>query len=98
MISDKSRPDTEATLGHSADTATVKIDRANQGRTLGCRPTELAACVGTSAPSASDHATALRASGLVPTVRHRRGVNNSLIALGRSLLNGNLNAHRPRPA
>jgi DNA-binding transcriptional ArsR family regulator len=36
---------------------------------------ELAACVGTSAPSASEHATALRASGLVQTVRRGRGVN-----------------------
>jgi DNA-binding MarR family transcriptional regulator len=87
MISDKSRPDTGATLGHTADTATVKIDRANPGLT------ELAACVGTSAPSASEHATALRASGLVQTVRRGRGVNHSLTPLGRSLLNGNLNAH-----
>jgi DNA-binding transcriptional ArsR family regulator len=54
---------------------------------------ELAACVGTSAPSASEHATALRASGLVKTVRRGRGVNHSLTPLGRSLLNGNLNAH-----
>jgi DNA-binding transcriptional ArsR family regulator len=54
---------------------------------------ELAACVGTSAPSASEHATALRASGLVQTVRRGRGVNHSLTPLGRSLLNGNLNAH-----
>jgi DNA-binding transcriptional ArsR family regulator len=55
--------------------------------------TELAACVGTSAPSASEHATALRASGLVQTVRRGRGVNHSLTPLGRSLLNGNHNAH-----
>lgn len=55
--------------------------------------TELAACVGTSAPSASEHATALRASGLVQTVRRGRGVHHSLTPLGRSLLNGNLNAH-----
>ena len=54
---------------------------------------ELAACVGTSAPSASEHATALRASGLVQTVRRGRGVNHSLTPLGRSLLNGDLNAH-----
>jgi DNA-binding transcriptional ArsR family regulator len=54
---------------------------------------ELAACVGTSAPSASEHATALRAAGLVHTVRRGRGVNHSLTPLGRSLLNGNLNAH-----
>jgi DNA-binding transcriptional ArsR family regulator len=55
--------------------------------------TELAACVGTSAPSASEHATALRTSGLVQTVRRGRGVHHSLTPLGRSLLNGNLNAH-----
>jgi DNA-binding transcriptional ArsR family regulator len=54
---------------------------------------ELAACVGTSAPSASEHAAALRASGLVQTVRRGRGVTHSLTPLGRSLLNGNLNAH-----
>jgi DNA-binding transcriptional ArsR family regulator len=54
--------------------------------------TELAACVGTSAPSASEHATALRASGLVQTVRRGRGVNHSLTPLGRSLLNGNPDA------
>jgi DNA-binding transcriptional ArsR family regulator len=54
---------------------------------------ELAACVGTSAPSASEHATALRAAGLVHTVRRGRGVNHSLTPLGRSLLNANLNAH-----
>jgi DNA-binding transcriptional ArsR family regulator len=54
---------------------------------------ELAACAGTSAPSASEHAAALRASGLVQTVRRGRGVNHSLTPLGRSLLNGNLNAH-----
>ena len=59
---------------------------------------ELAACVGTSAPSASEHTTALRASGLVQTVRRGRGVNHSLTPLGRSLLNGNLNARlRPGP-
>jgi DNA-binding transcriptional ArsR family regulator len=54
---------------------------------------ELAAWAGTSAPSASEHAAALRASGLVQTVRRGRGVNHSLTPLGRSLLNGNLNAH-----
>jgi hypothetical protein len=42
---------------------------------------------------APEHATALRASGLVQTVRRGRGVNHSLTPLGRSLLNGNLNAH-----
>ena len=54
---------------------------------------ELAARVGTSAPSASEHATALRDSGLVQTVRLGRAVNHSLTPLGRSLLNGNFNAH-----
>jgi DNA-binding transcriptional ArsR family regulator len=54
---------------------------------------ELATCAGTSAPSASEHAAALRASGLVQTVRRGRGVSHSLTPLGRSLLNGNLNDH-----
>ncbi len=67
--------------------------RAAVLRALG-RPrstSELAACVGTSAPSASEHATALRAAGLVHTVRRGRGVVHSLTPLGRSLLNGNSN-------
>jgi DNA-binding transcriptional ArsR family regulator len=54
---------------------------------------ELAASVGTSAASASEHAAALRASGLVQTARRGRSVSHSLTPLGRSLLNGNLNAH-----
>ena len=49
--------------------------------------------MGTSAPSASEHATALRAAGLVHTVRRGRGVVHSLTPLGRSLLNGNSNGH-----
>jgi DNA-binding transcriptional ArsR family regulator len=54
---------------------------------------ELAASVGTSAASASEHAAALRASGLVQTARRGRSVSHSLTPLGLSLLNGNLNAH-----
>src|SRR5450755_16195 len=49
---------------------------------------ELAACVGTSAPSASEHAAALRASALVQTVRRGRGVNHSLTPLGRACSTG----------
>ena len=47
--------------------------------------------MGTSVPSASEHATALRAAGLVQTVRRGRGVIHSLTPLGRSLLNSNAN-------
>jgi DNA-binding transcriptional ArsR family regulator len=54
---------------------------------LGTR--ELAERVGTSAPSASEHASALRGAGLVRTVRRGRSVSHSLTPLGRSLLNGN---------
>jgi len=53
--------------------------------------TGLAACVGTSVASASEHATALRTAGLVHTVRRGRGVIHALTPLGRSLLNGNAN-------
>jgi DNA-binding transcriptional ArsR family regulator len=50
---------------------------------------DLAAFVGISAPSASEHASVLRASGLVHTVRSGRAVRHSLSLLGRSLLDGN---------
>jgi DNA-binding transcriptional ArsR family regulator len=49
---------------------------------------ELAAVIGTSASSASEHAKALRAAGLVQTTRHGRSVRHSLTLLGRSLLDG----------
>jgi DNA-binding transcriptional ArsR family regulator len=48
---------------------------------------ELAASVRTSEPTASEHAAALRAAGLVRTVRSGRSVSHSLTTLGRSLLN-----------
>jgi DNA-binding transcriptional ArsR family regulator len=54
---------------------------------------ELAASTGTSAPSASEHASALRAAGLVHTVRRGRSVSHSLTPLGRSLLNKNFSGH-----
>jgi DNA-binding transcriptional ArsR family regulator len=49
---------------------------------------ELAAVIGTSAPSASEHAKALRMAGLVQTTRQGRAVRHSLTPLGRSLLDG----------
>lgn len=49
---------------------------------------ELAAVIGTSASSASEHAKALRTAGLVQTTRHGRGVRHSLTLVGRSLLDG----------
>jgi DNA-binding transcriptional ArsR family regulator len=54
---------------------------------------ELAASVGTSTSSASEHAAALRASGLVRTARSGRSVSHTLTPLGESLLNGNQDAH-----
>jgi len=49
---------------------------------------ELAAVIGTSASSSSEHAKALRTAGLVQTTRHGRSVLHSLTPLGRSLLDG----------
>ena len=53
-----------------------------------CGTAELAARLGISAPSASEHATALRAADLIWTARRRRGVCHSLTKLGWSLLDG----------
>lgn len=49
---------------------------------------ELAAQVGISAPSASEHAAVLRDADLIETIRTGRGVRHSLTPLGRSLLDG----------
>lgn len=54
-----------------------------------CGTAELATRLGISAPSASEHAKALREADLIQTVRRGRGVHHSLTPLGRSLLNGN---------
>jgi DNA-binding transcriptional ArsR family regulator len=51
-----------------------------------CSTAELAARLGISAPSASEHATALRGAALIQTERRGRGVRHSLTPLGRSLL------------
>jgi DNA-binding transcriptional ArsR family regulator len=53
-----------------------------------CGTAELAARLGISVPSASEHATALRKADLIQTVRRGRGVHHFLTPLGRSLLNG----------
>jgi DNA-binding transcriptional ArsR family regulator len=55
-----------------------------------CNTTELAARLGVSAPSASEHATALRGAGLIQTERRGRGVRHSLTPLGQSLLSNYL--------
>jgi DNA-binding transcriptional ArsR family regulator len=47
---------------------------------------DLASAIGTSPSSASEHAKALRAAGLIQTTRQGRGVRHSLTPLGRSLL------------
>jgi hypothetical protein len=75
--------DLSGLLGHTR-AAVLRALRTPRGTTE-------RACVGTSAPSASEHATALRAPGLVQKVRRGRGVNHSLTPPGRCLLNGNLN-------
>jgi DNA-binding MarR family transcriptional regulator len=51
-----------------------------------CSTAELAARLGISAPSASEHATALRGASLIQTERRGRRVCHSLTPLGRSLL------------
>ncbi len=53
-----------------------------------CSTTELAARVGISPASASEHAAALRTANLIQTVRCGRGVRHSLTSVGRSLLTG----------
>jgi DNA-binding transcriptional ArsR family regulator len=62
--------------------------RASALRTLRdpCSTTELAAHLGISVSSASEHATALRGAELIRTERHGRAVRHSLTALGRALL------------
>jgi DNA-binding transcriptional ArsR family regulator len=53
-----------------------------------CSTAELASRLDISAPSASEHAAALRGADLIQTERRGRGVCHSLTPLGRSLLNG----------
>ena len=77
-------------LGHTR-TAVLQALRTP----LGTR--ELAARAGTSPSSASEHASALRAAGLVRTVRRGRNVSHSLTPLGRSLLTGNLRGQERLP-
>jgi DNA-binding transcriptional ArsR family regulator len=54
----------------------------------GCTTTELAARVGISAGAASQHATVLRAAGLITTRREGSAVRHTLTALGAALLAG----------
>lgn len=60
-----------------------------------CGTAELAARVGISAASASEHTKALRDADLVETARCGRGVRHSLTYLGRSLLASGAGAPRP---
>lgn len=57
------------------------------GEHPGCSTKELAGYAGISTPSASEHATVLRAAGLVSTSRYRNSAVHSLTALGAALLN-----------
>ncbi|MCA2211399.1 ArsR/SmtB family transcription factor [Jidongwangia harbinensis] len=53
----------------------------------GCTTSELARSLGISNASASEHATVLRAAGLVASRRHRNAVHHSLTPIGVSLVN-----------
>ncbi|WP_063758814.1 ArsR/SmtB family transcription factor [Streptomyces sp. NRRL S-340] len=52
-----------------------------------CSTKELAALTGMTSPSASEHATTLRAAGLIDTVRHRNTALHSPTPMGIALLN-----------
>jgi DNA-binding transcriptional ArsR family regulator len=70
--------------------ATLGRTRAAALRTLRrpCGTRELARRLGVSEPSASEHAKALRVSGLIVTERHGRAVRHTLTRLGQSMLGG----------
>lgn len=55
----------------------------------GCTTSELARRVGISSPAASQHATALRAAGLVTSMRQGNTVIHTLTSLGAALLQAN---------
>ncbi|WP_438296145.1 winged helix-turn-helix domain-containing protein [Streptomyces sp. HUAS TT7] len=52
-----------------------------------CSTKELATLTGMTPPSASEHATTLRAAGLIHTVRHRNTALHSPTPMGIALLN-----------
>ncbi|MFI5894627.1 winged helix-turn-helix domain-containing protein [Actinoplanes sp. NPDC051513] len=58
----------------------------------GCTTTELATATRISPSSASEHATVLRAAGLISSARHRQTVLHTLTAAGDSLLAANVPA------
>jgi len=72
-------PDLSVVLGQTRESVLLAIRHS-------CSTTELAVRVGVSVSSASEHATALRAAGLIQTERHGQRVRHSLTALGRALL------------
>lgn len=78
------------TGGPSALAALLGATRATVLRTIadhhGCTTKELAALVGISSPSASEHATILRGAGLISTTRYRNTVIHSATELGVALL------------
>lgn len=81
-VSTRGSRELAAVLGRTRTAALAALDKP-------CGTAELAARLGISAPSASEHATALRKADLIQTVRRGRGVHHFLTPLGRSLLNGN---------
>jgi DNA-binding transcriptional ArsR family regulator len=55
-----------------------------------CTTGELARRLGASSATASEHATVLRQTGLITTIRHGSSVLHSLTDLGTALLNGHV--------
>ncbi|EPH45334.1 hypothetical protein STRAU_1599 [Streptomyces aurantiacus JA 4570] len=71
-----------ALLGHTRSAVLVTI-----AQQPGCSNTQLAAMVGVTKASASEHATTLRRAGLIHTVRDRNRALHSPTHVGLDLLN-----------
>ena len=83
-------PDEDGVNGQEALSALVGQTRASALRSLthSCTTTQLAARLGISAGSASQHASILRESGLITTLRVRNWALHTVTPLGRALLGG----------
>lgn len=83
-------PDEDGANGQEALSALVGQTRASALRSLTdtCTTTQLAARLGISIGSASQHASILRESGLITTLRVRNWALHTVTPLGRALLGG----------
>ncbi|MGW9213266.1 ArsR/SmtB family transcription factor [Embleya sp. NPDC055664] len=71
------------------------LEAVGEGR---CTTGQLAQRLTMSLPTASEHATVLRESGLITTTRHGNAVHHALTPLGTALLNGTPHpSQEPRP-